>query len=154
MAGLASVLELMRLKAGEQSIVHRFGVLGRVTELAAAKAVEREAGPAGKPLHEGVSGTLWKAATVLTAGSLVVSLLPGRSRAKGIASGTLGILGGLCLRFAVFYGGKASALTPPATRSTDRWTSPAAQAADKLPIQSQPSAPPPSPTSADRADSH
>lgn len=113
MASLASVLELMPLKPGEQDIVHRFGIIGRVGELIASKAVEREAGPVGKPLQEGLSGALWKTAAVLTAGSLVVSLLPGRSRAKGIASGTLGILGGLCLRFAVFYGGKASAVTPP-----------------------------------------
>jgi formate-dependent nitrite reductase membrane component NrfD len=136
-ASLASVMELMPLREQEQAIVHRFGLAGRLGELAAAKAVEREAGTAGKPLHEGVSGALWTAATVLTASSLAVSLLPGRSRGKRIVSGTLGIFGGLCLRFAVFYGGKASALTPLAKQSKDRSTWHAVPAAGTPPSQSR-----------------
>ncbi len=61
---------------------------------------------------KGVSGALWKAAKVLTAASLVLTLMPGRHRT---AAGVCGVLGGLALRFAVFHAGKASALDPRAT---------------------------------------
>jgi hypothetical protein len=81
-------------------------------------AVEREAKQVeavGRPLREGVSGALWNAAKVLTAASLALSLLPGRSRAKRFAGGLLGTAGAFALRFAVFHAGKASARDPRAT---------------------------------------
>ncbi len=118
MASLASVFELMPLDQRERAIMHTFGTVGRVAELAAAVAVEKEASQVprvAEPLQQGVSGALWRAAAVLTAASLVVSLLPGRARAKRMISGTLGILGGACIRFAVFHAGKASARDPHAT---------------------------------------
>ena len=114
-ASLASVLELMPLHERERAIVRRFAVVARVAELAAGQAVEREAcanSQVGLPLRQGVSGALWKAAKLLTVASLVLTLMPGRRRR---AAGICGVLGGLALRFAVFHGGKASALDPRAT---------------------------------------
>ncbi|HWB86749.1 MAG TPA: NrfD/PsrC family molybdoenzyme membrane anchor subunit [Bryobacteraceae bacterium] len=109
MASMASLFELMSLSNREQAVVRRFGTIGRAGELAASLQLEREAGPAVKPLRQGAPGTLWNAASVLTASSLVVSLLPGKGRKKRILSGVLGLLGSACVRFAVFHAGKASA---------------------------------------------
>jgi formate-dependent nitrite reductase membrane component NrfD len=113
-ASLASVFELMDLGERERRIMFRFGTLGRVAELAATVAVEdaahRHPG-VSKPLRHGLSGTLWEAATLCTIGSLAVSFLPFGGRRKRWVSGALGIAGGLCLRFAVFYAGKRSART-------------------------------------------
>jgi len=102
----------------EAAIVHRFGTVGKLADLAAMAAVERDTGrveTVGRPLHEGLSGALWKAARALTATSLAVSLLPGRSRVKRAADALLGTAGAVALRFAVFHAGKASARDPRAT---------------------------------------
>ena len=118
MSGAASLLDLMDLGAREERVVRRFGILGRVAEMGAMLAVEREAGQVervGRSLHEGVSGALWKAAKGLTAASLLASVLPGRTRGKRAASGVLGTVGSLALRFAVFHAGKSSARDPRAT---------------------------------------
>ncbi|MDQ4129730.1 MAG: hypothetical protein M3133_01860, partial [Actinomycetota bacterium] len=50
-----------------------------------------------------------------TAASLLISLLPGSKRPKRIASGLLGTVGSLSLRFGVFYAGPRSARDPRAT---------------------------------------
>ena len=114
-ASLGSVLDLMPLRDRERAIARRFGIAGRIAELAAARAVEREASAiprVGKPLHEGATGALWKAATVFTGASLAAATLLPRRR---ILAGALGLLGGACVRFAIFYAGKRSALDPQAT---------------------------------------
>jgi len=111
-ASLASIFELMPLNAHERLIVFRFGLAGRLAEIAASAAVEnaahRRPGLA-KPLRDGFSGTLWNTATVCVVASLVVSVLPFGSRRQRLASGVLGTVGGACLRFAIFYAGKRSA---------------------------------------------
>jgi hypothetical protein len=115
---MAAVFRLMDLERTEELIVDRCGLVGGLTELAAAYAVEIEVGTVEQvalPLHEGVSGVLWKAAKVLTASAIAVSLLPGRNRAKRLTSGVLGVAGGLALRWAVFEAGKRSAKDPRAT---------------------------------------
>lgn len=117
-SGLASLFGLMPLPPEERKVVDRFGAMGKVVDLAAMAAVEREATKVetvGRPFHEGVPGTLWKAAKVLTAASLALSLLPGKARAKRIVGGLLGTVGAIALRFAVFHAGKASARDPRAT---------------------------------------
>jgi hypothetical protein len=99
-------------------VVDRFGTIGKVVDLAAMAVMEREASrveTVGRPLREGLSGTLWKAARAMTAASLALSLLPGKARAKKIAGGILGTAGAIALRFAVFHAGKASARDPRAT---------------------------------------
>jgi formate-dependent nitrite reductase membrane component NrfD len=113
----ASLLQLMRLTDRERRIVHRFGVAGKAAELAAAMAVEREAGRierVGRPLSEGLSGSLWRAGKALTAASLAASLIPARSKVGRWASALLGTGGALAMRFAVFHAGKQSARDPRA----------------------------------------
>jgi formate-dependent nitrite reductase membrane component NrfD len=119
-SGLASLFGLLpvHLAPREEKIVERFGIAGKVVDLAAMAVVERDANrtePVGRPLHDGLAGALWSAARAMTAASLVLSLLPGRSRAKRIAGGLLGTAGALALRFAVFHAGKASSRDPRAS---------------------------------------
>lgn len=114
----ASLLDLMDLDEREHRVVERFGAVAKVTDLAATVAVEREASRVervGRPLKEGLSGTLWKAAKAATATSLVLSVMPGKSRAKRIASGALGTIGALALRFALWHAGTMSVRDPRAT---------------------------------------
>jgi formate-dependent nitrite reductase membrane component NrfD len=117
-AGAASVLDLIPMTGRQATVVRQYGLLGRVAELVAAVAVERDAGRVervGRPLREGLSGSLWTASKVLTAGSLVLSLLSRRSRGLRAAAGLLGTAGALALRFSVFHAGKASTRDPRAT---------------------------------------
>jgi formate-dependent nitrite reductase membrane component NrfD len=110
-ASLASIFELMDLDPRERRIMFRFGTAGRVAELAATAFLDEEVRRAprvSEPLRDGLSGALWNAAAVCTVASLAVSLLPG-GRPKRWAGGALGVAGGLCLRFALFYAGKRSA---------------------------------------------
>lgn len=119
-SGLAALFGLLpiELSRREEKIVERFGMAGKVVDLASMAAVESQADrveSVGRPLREGLSGALWSAAKVLTAASLAVSLLPGRSRTKRVAAGLLGTAGAFALRFAVFQAGKASSRDPRAT---------------------------------------
>jgi formate-dependent nitrite reductase membrane component NrfD len=120
-SGLSALFGLLPvdLSPREETIVERFGIAGKAIDLAAMAVVEREAEGAdpvvGRPLREGLPGALWKAAKAMTAASLVLSLLPGRSRARRAAGGLIGTVGALTLRFAVFHAGKASARDPQAT---------------------------------------
>ncbi|HTS47679.1 MAG TPA: hypothetical protein VMH05_07030 [Bryobacteraceae bacterium] len=68
----------------------------------------------------GVTGLLWKTAAGLTAASLVVSLLPGKSSKRRKIAGVLGTLGSLALRFAVHYITNASARDARATFQQQR----------------------------------
>jgi formate-dependent nitrite reductase membrane component NrfD len=117
-ASLASVLELQSLEEREKHIARCFGVLGRAAEVAAVHAFEGDVfrnPQVGRPLQDGVSGTLWRAAKILTVSTLVLSLMPGSSTRRRRLSGVFGILGGLAVRMAVFHAGKNSALDPRAT---------------------------------------
>jgi formate-dependent nitrite reductase membrane component NrfD len=118
-ATAASLLGMLDLTDREERAVRRFGIAGRVAELAASQVVARGAGrveAVGRPLHEGVAGTLWRASEALTAASLALSLVPGRrTRLRRVAEGALGAAGSLAMRFAVFHAGKASARDPRAT---------------------------------------
>jgi formate-dependent nitrite reductase membrane component NrfD len=111
-ASMASLFDLMPLGPRERRIIHRFGTAGRVAELAATAALERDAHAvhgAARPLRDGFSGALWNTAAICAVAGLAVSLIPGNSRAKRLTRGVLGLTGGLCLRLAIFYAGKRSA---------------------------------------------
>jgi formate-dependent nitrite reductase membrane component NrfD len=120
-SGLSALFGLLPLglTPREETIVERFGIAGKVIDLAAMEGVERETEAVdpgvGRPFREGLAGTLWRTAKAMTAASLVLSLLPGRSRAWRAATGVIGTVGALTLRFAVFHAGKASARDPRAT---------------------------------------
>jgi formate-dependent nitrite reductase membrane component NrfD len=116
--GAASLLQLLELNRREESIVRRFAVAGATADLAASLAVERAAGrveSVATPLHEGLAGSLLKAAKTMTAGGLAINLLPGRARWKRMAAGLLGALGSAATKFGVFYAGQPSARDPRAT---------------------------------------
>jgi formate-dependent nitrite reductase membrane component NrfD len=115
----ASLLGMLNLDPREERIVRRFGIVGKLGDLVASRAVQDAASRVervGAVLHEGVSGALWRASEALTAASLVLSLLPGRrSRGRRTVEGALGATGSLAMRFAVARAGAASARDPRAT---------------------------------------
>jgi formate-dependent nitrite reductase membrane component NrfD len=114
----AAALQVANLSDEERRVVDRFGLVADVAELAATFAVEREASRAervGRPLREGVSGTLWKLSTACTLGTLALSVLPRRGKLTRVGSSIVGTAGSLALRFAVLHAGKASAGDPRAT---------------------------------------
>jgi formate-dependent nitrite reductase membrane component NrfD len=107
-ASCASLLEMMEFSPREEKVVRTFSVIGKAAELICMETLETELSKVGeRPLRDGLSGTLWTASKVLTAASLVVTLMPGQSKKNRIA-GVLGTLAGLGLRFAVFHAGVRS----------------------------------------------
>ena len=124
-AAAASFFEFFDLNKQEAETVERFGLMGKLVELGATVALEadvRRIERVGRPLQEGLSGTLWQTAKVLTIASAVISLLPGKSRPKRVVAGVLGSAAGLCLRFGIFHAGKASARDPRASFEQQRQT--------------------------------
>ena len=126
-ASAASFLELLPETSSRRGraarIVRRFGVVGKCAELVATFAVERAVAGHPRleaPLHEGVTRALWSAAKVLTAASLVISVIPGKQAWKRTAGGALGSLGALAMRFAILQAGRASARDPRATFEPQR----------------------------------
>ncbi len=122
-ASAASFFALMPMNSSEARTLERFGIAGEVAELAAVFALEAQASRTervGRPLREGFSGFLWQSAKVLTIASAVVSILPGRSRGKRVVGGLLGSAASVCLRFGIFYAGKASARDPRASFEQQR----------------------------------
>jgi formate-dependent nitrite reductase membrane component NrfD len=122
-AATAAFFELLNLNRAETGAVERFGLMGKIIELLAAVVLEREAlrnRRVGRPLTSGLSGFLWQGAKLLTLTGIVMSLSPGRSRGKRIISGILGTAASLCLRFGIFYAGKASSRDPRASFEPQR----------------------------------
>ena len=118
MAGAASLLDLLPLTAAEQRVVRRYGIIGKLAELAAAEAVRHEAEvvpQVGKSMKEGVAGKLWRLSQLATGASLLLSILPGGSRRRRATAGVLGTAGSLGVKVAIFRAGKASARDPRAT---------------------------------------
>ncbi len=113
MASAGSALDLASDDPRARKITYTFGTIGRAAELVSSAVMERQAARLGdrvaRPLQHGASGALWKTAGMLTAGSLLLALLPGKSKKKRIAADVLGLAGSLCLRFGVHRAGVASA---------------------------------------------
>ncbi len=117
-ASAASLLSLMRLTPREKRIVQRFGLVGRAAELLAGRALETAVGrvpEVARPLREGISGRLWRGAKLLTATSLLLSLVPPKYRWATVAAGVAGAVGALTMRMAVVRAGRVSAEEPKAT---------------------------------------
>ena len=114
----ASIIDIISGNRAAGAIARSFGTAGRVAEIVASLNVEHSASATpkvGEPFTHGAPGFLWRAAGALTAASLVISLLSGKSRNKTRVAGVLGAAGSLCLRFAVHYLGDASARDPRAS---------------------------------------
>src|SRR5690606_14443896 len=121
--GTASLLQLFDLSLREERAVRTLAIAGKAAELVSARTVQREVGRVervARPLHRGASGTLWKAAEILTAASLALDLVPVRRPGLRRAAGTLGTLAALALRFSVYAQGRASARDPRAVSEQQR----------------------------------
>ena len=115
------LLEMTSLEEDEASIVHRLGITAKLAEMASVVALEMKLAGAervGRPLKEGVSGALWKAAKATTATSLGLAFVKGRRAQK--LSGLMAAAGSLTMRFALHHAGKASARDPHATFEPQR----------------------------------
>jgi formate-dependent nitrite reductase membrane component NrfD len=122
-AAAGSFLDLFSMSPREAKSVERFGIIGKLLQLGAALALEAEAcriQRVGQPLREGFGGFLWQSAKVLTIASVIVSVMQGNSRRKRVAAGLLGSAASICLRFGIFYAGKASARDPRASFEQQR----------------------------------
>jgi formate-dependent nitrite reductase membrane component NrfD len=119
----ASILDLLPATPRESRILRAYGIAGRLGELFSAPIVKREASRVPRvaaPLHDGVSGALWRASQFLNIAGLALSVLPTRRRGPRIAAAVAGIASGLTLRFAVMRAGKLSSMDPHATFQQQR----------------------------------
>ncbi|MDQ6701021.1 MAG: polysulfide reductase NrfD [Acidobacteriota bacterium] len=117
-ASAASLFDLLGRNRRERRAVAIFGTAGRLVELTVGELAERRLATvpeAVRPLHDGFSGAVWKAAKVFTAASLVLSLVPNASKRLRRVAGVFGTLGSIFTRFAVHYAGQRSATNPRAT---------------------------------------
>ena len=117
-AAAAAFFDFFPLNNAETKAVEIFGLMGKIIELLAAQVLEAEASRVarvGRPLKSGFSGFLWQSAKLLTVAGIILSVTPGKSRRKRIASGLIGSAASLCLRFGIFHAGKASARDPRAS---------------------------------------
>jgi hypothetical protein len=121
-----STLDLFDQSPREHDITRRLGAAAKIADLAAGEAVERAADDVervGRPLHDGASGAMWKAAKACTAASLAVSVVPVPTRWQRLrrrVAAVLGLTGSATLRFALFHAGMASARDPRATFEQQR----------------------------------
>jgi formate-dependent nitrite reductase membrane component NrfD len=119
MASAGSLFDMAFENPVSRRVTYTFGTLGRAAELASTLALEAEVSRKSpylaKPLKTGASGAMWKTATVLTAASLGLSLLPGRSKRKRLIAGLLGTAGSLLMRFGIHQAGIASSRDPRST---------------------------------------
>jgi formate-dependent nitrite reductase membrane component NrfD len=114
----ASLFDIMGVDAREEPAVSIFGTAGKFAEIVCAHFLQKSVATvaeAARPLEEGFSGFLWKAAKILTVTSLALALISRRNPSVRRISGVLGTLGSLCTRFAIHYAGQQSAMNPRAT---------------------------------------
>ena len=122
-SGAAGLLELAPATERERRVVRAFGLIGRIGELAAARWVERDAGRidrVGRPLREGPSGAMLRAAKAATTAAVVLALAPGRGRAQRMATGLLGTAGAALVKLGIFYAGAPSVRDPRASFELQR----------------------------------
>jgi formate-dependent nitrite reductase membrane component NrfD len=117
-SGAASILDLFPSTDAEHRVATSYGIAGKTVELVTAVLVEREVDTVpevSRPLYEGISGSLWQAGKILTAVSLVLSLVPKPSRTVRFATGIFGTAGAIAMRFGIHYAGQISAEDSQAT---------------------------------------
>jgi Polysulphide reductase, NrfD len=119
----ASLLQLFELSNREERIIRMFALAGAFGELVAHAAMERQAGRVervAEPLHEGLAGSLLRAAKACAAASLPLTILGRRRRWVRVLAGLTGALGAGATKFGVFHAGKASAREPRPTFEMQR----------------------------------
>lgn len=111
MSSVGSLFEMSIENEDERRVTKMFGAIGQIAEITAGIALERQASivpRVARPLRRGLSGAMWKGATLLTAASLFLGIRKNRSRQQRIAAGLLGTVGSLLIRFAVERAGAMS----------------------------------------------
>jgi formate-dependent nitrite reductase membrane component NrfD len=103
-AGAASLLTLARTDNECARVLRRYGIAGKVGELVAAVALEREVRDA-RPYRD---NPLWRAAEASTVASLVLSLPRRRNRRREVLAGLTGTAGSLLVKLAVAQAGASS----------------------------------------------
>jgi formate-dependent nitrite reductase membrane component NrfD len=117
-SGATSLLALVPgLNEREAAAVRRFSIAGRVAELAASFALERELGRSSRAhthLRSGGAGTRWRAAHALTGVSLALTVA-GRGKRFTYTAALTAFLGSLAVKTAVYEAGRSSAADPAST---------------------------------------
>jgi hypothetical protein len=103
-AGAASLLTLGNCDDETARVLRRYGIAGKVGELAAAAAVERDVEDP-TPYRR---TPLWRLSHLLTSISLLLSLPRRRSRRREVAAGLTGTAGSLLVKLAVAQAGHTS----------------------------------------------
>ena len=103
-AGAASLLLLGPCDDDAAAVLRRYGIAGKVGELAASAAVEKEVSDP-TPYR---STPLWRAAHALTALSLLLSLPRRRNRRREVLAALTGTAGSAAVKFAVAQAGERS----------------------------------------------
>jgi formate-dependent nitrite reductase membrane component NrfD len=117
-AGAASLLSLAHNDDDEAAVLRRYGIAGKLGELAASAALEREVGSVeavARPYKVGRASVLWRLAHGFTTVSLLLSLPRKRARRREQLGAVTGVAGSLLVKIAVMEAGKASAADPRAT---------------------------------------
>jgi formate-dependent nitrite reductase membrane component NrfD len=111
----ASGLGLAGTPVAQTGPARRLALGAAAVELLMERRMEHSMGMTAEPLHTGKAGRLMRAATALTAGGAVGSLLAGRNRAVAVVSGAALMAGSLCTRLGIFEAGQESARDPKYT---------------------------------------
>jgi formate-dependent nitrite reductase membrane component NrfD len=128
-----------------QEAARRFGLVAKGAEIALSRALHREAGRVPRverPLSQGASGAMLRAARGLLAASALLEFVPQRPRVLRRVAGFLALGGTLLVRFGVYQAGRVSARDPHATFELQRGGRGAAQVVtDQRTASSMPSLP-------------
>lgn len=130
LASLGCTFDIFSENAAERRITNVIGNIGRAGEIVAGVIMEHHASAVprvGRPFKRGWSGVMWRSAELLTLASLVVSVLPNRTRRTRVSAGILGTLGSLLLRYTVEHFGTVSARDARASFHQQRAGHPAAK---------------------------
>jgi formate-dependent nitrite reductase membrane component NrfD len=112
MSSVGAFFEIFSENPEERRITNVFGAVGQGTEIIAAIVMEKQASVVprvGRPFKRGLSGFLWRAAAVLTIGTMAAAVIPNRSRKRRILVAALGTVGSALMRMSIEKIGTASA---------------------------------------------
>jgi hypothetical protein len=120
-AASAGAAACVFLDPSDAAPARRLAVGGVVFEGALMQAMEFRLGETAEVYHHGTAGKLsWAAKGLATAGALLIARRGRRSRAAAAAGGAMVCAGEVCLRFAIYHGGKQSARDPKYTVKPQR----------------------------------